>query len=206
MRSRANNTLFLPPEFFQRPPVDCARDLIGCALHWDGCSGIVVETEAYAAKGDEACHTFRRPGARAFVRNHPAGTAYVYLCYGFHWLFNVLTKSSNGTDGFVLVRALEPNGDTREMLKRYGRTVDPHELCRGPGRLTRALGITGAFHGTSLCGQPSRGFTARQSPARVLQDVRIGISLAKEFPWRFLLEGSPHASRSPGNRNAEPPR
>ena len=67
--------------FFNRHPVECARELIGGHFHWDGCSGRIVETEAYLSIGDEACHTWFRPTARAFVARHPEGTAYVYLNY-----------------------------------------------------------------------------------------------------------------------------
>ena len=89
-------------DFFQRDPVTCARDLLGAELRWNGCSGIVVETEAYAEHGDEACHTFSRKGARQFVEEHEAGAAYVYLNYGMYWLSNVLVKSDQG-NGFVLI-------------------------------------------------------------------------------------------------------
>ena len=72
----------LEREFFQRDPVTCARELIGCELVWNECAGLIVETEAYAALNDEACHTFARPSARAFVEKHRAGDAYVYFNYG----------------------------------------------------------------------------------------------------------------------------
>ncbi len=101
----------LKEDFFTRHPLDCAADLIGCELHWDHCSGIIVETEAYAATGDEACHTFLRRGAQKFVDTHAAGTAYIYLNYGVHWLLNVLIKGE--MDGFVLIRALEPRRGRR---------------------------------------------------------------------------------------------
>ena len=88
-------------------PLECARALIGCELSWNDCAGLIVETEAYAVINDEACHTFSRPSTRAFVERHPAGTAYVYLNYGVHWLLNVLVKGGP-EDGIILIRALEP--------------------------------------------------------------------------------------------------
>ncbi|MDB6076538.1 MAG: 3-methyladenine glycosylase, partial [Akkermansiaceae bacterium] len=97
----------LDHEFFRRDPVSCARELIGATFEWDGCLARIVETEAYAAEGDPACHTFFRPGARDFVQRNAAGKSYVYLNYGVHWLFNNLTKAGCG-DGFVLFRALRP--------------------------------------------------------------------------------------------------
>src|SRR5688500_4492842 len=108
--------------FFQRDPITCARELIGCELVWNDCSGIIVETEAYAALGDEACHTFARPSARAFVAHHKPGAAYVYFNYGMYWLFNVLVKGGT-EDGFVLIRALEPV-----------RGIDLMQQRRFPGR------------------------------------------------------------------------
>ncbi|MEZ5300583.1 MAG: DNA-3-methyladenine glycosylase [Verrucomicrobiales bacterium] len=76
----------LPRPFFQRDVHDVARDLIGCSLLWGGCGGIIVETEAYAATDDPACHLFTRRSTREFMAKHLAGTAYVYLNYGMYWL------------------------------------------------------------------------------------------------------------------------
>ena len=97
----------LERSFFERDPVLCARELIGCTFGFGSTSGIIVETEAYTAEGDPACHTWKRPTAREFVASNPPGTAYVYLNYGMHWLFNFLVKGGE-RDGFVLIRALEP--------------------------------------------------------------------------------------------------
>ena len=188
----------LPPEFFQRDPLTCAVDLIGCQLVWDHGSGIIVETEAYAALGDEACHTFLRRGAQKFVDVHPAGTAYIYLNYGIHWLVNVLVKGG-AMDGFVLIRALKPVTGLERM--RECRKLDAErQLCSGPGKLTQALGIQATFHGSSLCHDGRRCFRAAeegQASPGVLQDVRIGISRAADLPWRFLAEGSRYVSRAP---------
>lgn len=179
-------------EFYQRDPLTCARDLIGCELVWEDCSGIIVETEAYAEFGDEACHTFRRPSARQFIARHPEGTAYVYLNYGMYWLFNVLVKSAAG-NGFVLVRALEPGAGIGRMRERRGTEVLRH-LCSGPGKLTVALGIDGSDHGFDLCATPGRAIHAAPDILPVETDRRIGISLAAELPWRFLHRGNPHLS------------
>jgi DNA-3-methyladenine glycosylase len=129
----------LPRTFFQRDPVTCARELIGCQLVWNSCAGIVVETEAYTATGDEASHTFVRPSARAFVAKHEAGAAYVYFNYGMYWLFNVLVKGGTG-DGFVLIRALQPTRGLPAMRQRRfpklaaaAKPKPPDSLCSGPG-------------------------------------------------------------------------
>ena len=188
----------LTKEFFERHPLTCATELIGCDLVWGHCSGTIVETEAYAAVGDEACHTFLRRGAQRFVESNPAGTAYIYLNYGIHWLVNVLTKGG-GTDGFVLIRALEPRSGLEQMRER--RKLDEvRQLCSGPGKLTQALGIPATFHGSSLCHEPDQAFHAAKpgmAKPGIVQDVRIGISRAADFPWRYLAEGSRFVSRAP---------
>ncbi len=188
----------LGQDFFTQHPLACATDLIGCELVWEHGSGIIVETEAYAAVGDEACHTFLQRGAQKFVDTHPPGTAYIYLNYGIHWLLNVLIKSPAG-DGFVLVRALEPRRGLPLMQERRGMT-DPLKLCSGPGKLTQALGVPATFHGSSLCVDPAKAFHARPSGTaapELVADVRIGISRAAELPWRFLAAGNRYVSRRP---------
>ena len=188
----------LTKEFFERHPLICATELIGCQLVWGHASGVIVETEAYAAIGDEACHTFLRRGAQRFVDTNPAGTAYIYLNYGIHWLVNVLTKGG-GTDGFVLIRALEPRTGLGQMRER--RKLDEmRQLCSWPGKLTQALGIPATFHGSSLCHDPRQAFHAAEPgmpKPQIVQDVRIGISRAADLPWRYLAEGSRFVSRAP---------
>lgn len=186
--------------FFERTPVRCAHELIGARLHWGGASGRIVETEAYDAEGDAACHTFFRPSARAFVERHEAGAAYVYLNYGLHWLFNVLVKGPRR--GFVLIRALEPLAGIDRMEARRG-TADVRRLCSGPGKLTQALGIDGAVHGRDLCAGPDVVFEAAGARPKIVADGRIGISVAGELPWRFTLAGSRFVSVRP--RPAERP-
>jgi len=181
----------LTREFFERSPLVCARALIGAELRWDGRAGIVVETEAYDAVGDEAAHTFFRPSARAFVARHQAGTAYVYLNYGMHWLLNVLVKGRR--TGFVLFRAIEPTVGVEIMQRRRG-VAALRKLCSGPGKLTQALAINGAHHGMDLCGNPEFAFHARRGRPHVATDGRIGISVAVDRPWRFTMAGSPFVS------------
>jgi DNA-3-methyladenine glycosylase len=178
--------------FFERSPVECARELIGCRFEWRGCAGRIVETEAYAAAGDEACHTFFRPSAREFVAGHPAGAAYIYLNYGVHWMFNILTLGPQGA-GFVLFRALEPLDGLARMARRRGTCV-PEQLCSGPGKLTRALAIDGDDHGRLFLGRRDCGIRpGKRVP--VHSGPRIGINRATELPWRFGLAGSAHLSR-----------
>lgn len=193
---------FLGPDFFRRDPLTCARELIGCELVWNDVAGLVVEVEAYAEAGDEACHTFHRPSARKFIAEHDAGAAYVYMNYGVHWLLNVLVKDG-ASNGFVLFRALEPTRGARAMEKRrLARARKPlafslHALCAGPGRLTQALGIDGRDHGRDLCAGRAVGFIPPAAPAAVERDIRIGISKAAHLPWRFLAAGSDFVSVRP---------
>jgi DNA-3-methyladenine glycosylase len=192
---------FLKRDFFEREPLICARELIGCELLWHGAAGRIVEVEAYAEEGDEACHTFHRPSARKFIAKHEPGAAYVYMNYGVHWLLNVLVKGD--TNGFVLIRALEPTRGVREMeQRRLARAKSAlvfslHALCSGPGKLTQALDVDGRDHGRDLCAGGGIGFVAPASPAAVETDVRIGISKAAHLRWRFLERGSEFVSVRP---------
>jgi DNA-3-methyladenine glycosylase len=180
--------------FFKRDPLTCARELIGKELIWGACSGKVVEVEAYAAVDDEAAHTFTRPSARAFIERNNAGAAYVYFNYGVHWMLNVLVKGD--ANGFVLIRALEPQRGIELMKKRRG-IDDVRRLCSGPGKLTQALAITGRDHEMDLCADPRRCFARNSNVAvDVVADARIGITRSAHYPWRFTLRGSQFVSRS----------
>jgi len=181
--------------FFKRDPIRCARELIGAELIWGDCSGVIVETEAYNAINDEACHTFIRPSTRAFIERNKAGAAYVYFNYGMHWMLNVLVKGD--ANGFVLIRALEPRTGIERMKKRR-KLDDVKHLCSGPGKLTQALGITDRQHEMDLCADSRHCFAsnakARLRRVDVVADKRIGISRSAHLPWRFTLRGSPFVS------------
>jgi DNA-3-methyladenine glycosylase len=184
----------LSREFFQRDPLICARELIGGTLVHGECSGLIVETEAYAAVGDPACHTWKRQGARDFVIQNPPGTAYVYLNYGMHWMLNFLVKGGSD-EGFILIRALKPLQGIQRMQDRRGGRLE-NDLCNGPAKLTQALGINGEHHGCDpLSEKEWRLLTPENIPA-VITSTRIGISVATERRWRFLLKGSPYVSVS----------
>ncbi len=186
----------LNPAFFRRDPLLCARELIGCRLGVGETAGIIIETEAYTAEGDPACHTWKRQGARDFVTGNDPGTAYVYLNYGMHWLFNFLVKGGRvdykhdeARNGFVLIRALEPVAGIGLMQERRKRKAIG-ELCNGPAKLTQALGIDGAHHGSNPFSLEGWTLTAPEGTPEVLVSTRIGISQATDYPWRFLLNGS----------------
>jgi DNA-3-methyladenine glycosylase len=179
-------------DFFEQDPVTCARGLIGCQFVWNGCTGRIVETEAYDSEDDPACHTWFRPSTRRFVGSRQAGDAYVYMNYGVHWLFNILVKGGERS-GFVLFRALEPLAGLELMRGRRKGVKDP-QLGAGPGRLTRAFGIDGAAHGTGFLRSAGCGIL-RGEPVEIIEGPRIGISRATELRWRFGDPASPSLSR-----------
>lgn len=187
---------FLDTEFFERDVLTVARDLVGVELVWKGCSGIIVETEAYAVDVDPACHTASRPSAREFVKSKPPGAAYVYFNYGMYWLFNLLVKGGD-RDGLILIRALDPQKGLESMRSRRKREKT-RDLCSGPGKLAQALAIDGTHHGLPMAGKCRKtGCGLKPSnlaPHEVVSDIRVGISQAVDFPWRFLSRHSPHVS------------
>lgn len=187
---------YLGTSFFQRDVLTVARDLIGVELVWHGCAGIIVETEAYTVEGDPACHTATRPSSREFVKNHPPGAAYVYFNYGMYWLFNLHVKGGP-RDGLILIRALEPTRGIPQMQRRRQREKT-HELCSGPGKLAQALAIDGSHHGLPMAGKGRPSGCGLIQPAtsthEVVTDIRVGISQAIDYPWRFLSLHSPHLS------------
>ena len=160
-----------------------------------------METEAYGATGDEACHAFSRSSTRNFIEQNPPGAAYVYFNYGVHWMFNVLVKGG-GEDGIILIRALEPVGGI-ELMQRRRKTEALQSLCSGPGKLTQALAVVGTDHERDLC-EGHAGFGPPPKPVEVEMDVRIGISKATHLPWRFLAKGNPFVSLPAGKARPNP--
>jgi DNA-3-methyladenine glycosylase len=153
---------------------------------------MIVETEAYLAENDEACHTFSRPTARAFIERKKAGAAYVYFSYGAHWMLNVLVKGA--ANGFVLIRAVQPLRGIELMKKRRG-VDDERRLCSGPGRLTQAFDITNRHHEMNLCLDPRHCFAHSSSGAvDVVADQRIGITRSAHHRWRFTIRGCKYVS------------
>ena len=166
---------------FSEDAVVVAQRLLGISLRYNNRAGIIVETEAYRAEGDPACHTFFRKSAREFVVNHPPGSLYIYLNYGMHWMLNCLTVCKQHGPGFVLIRALQPC-DGLDAMHAERNVVKATALCSGPGKLTQALGIDGSLHGKNFSElQPVR----KCHRVEIIADPRIGISRAVDFPWRF---------------------
>ena len=159
-------------------------------------SGMIVETEAYIGEDDPACHAAPGPTSRNAPLYGPPGIAYVYLNYGIHYLVNAVTEEE-GRPAAVLIRALQPLDNIRLMTKRRapdGRHVDPADLCRGPGNLTRALGITLAENRASLSGPRLYIEDRGLRPGPVSWGPRIGIRVAMTRPWRCAVVGNPSVS------------
>ena len=180
--------MLLRPEFFARSVHRVAPELIGVTLLVDGVGGRIVEVEAYDRE-DPASHAFRGPTARNASMFGPPGHAYVYRSYGVHWCLNVVCASASA----ALVRALEPTHGLETMRGRRGLD-DPRLLCAGPGRLTQALGITGAHDGLALSEPPFELREAEPAP-ELVRGPRIGITQAVEREWRYGEAGSRFLSR-----------
>ncbi|OYT71885.1 MAG: 3-methyladenine DNA glycosylase [Armatimonadetes bacterium JP3_11] len=179
----------LPESFYLKPTVEVARALLGCWLvvqhEGDWVGGRIVETEAYT-QHDPASHSYRGKTERNAAMFGPPGTAYVYLIYGVHECFNAVCQPE-GVGEAVLIRALEPAIGLEPMFLRRGQ-VHWTQLCRGPGNLCRALGITRAFNGESLITGRVQIWEGEPVPdSQVGVSPRIGITHAAERLWRFYL-------------------
>jgi DNA-3-methyladenine glycosylase len=184
----------LPRDFFERPVVEVARDLVGCVVAHDGAAGAIVEAEAYH-ESEPACHAFVGITPRTETLFGPPGRAYVYRSYGIHAMLNAVSEPE-GTGAAVLIRALEPLRGVDAMRARRG--VEPVEdLCSGPGKLAQALGIGLELNGSDLATGPIRllGPPAKGERPRLSAGPRVGITKAAELPWRFCDADSRHVSR-----------
>jgi DNA-3-methyladenine glycosylase len=194
--------------FYDRPTLDVARDLLGTVLVHNRrgvrTSGVIVEVEAYIGESDPACHAAPGPTRRNAPLYGAPGHAYVYLNYGIHCLVNVVTEA-HGSPAAVLIRALGPLDGVDVMRRRRaramkGRTRRPasalatSDLCRGPGNLTMAMGITLAENRLDLTGDrlfvEDRGIRVGE----VAWGPRIGIRVGTDTPWRVWIAGHPAVS------------
>lgn len=196
----------LTASFFLRPDVvGISRELLGKFLftrinRGAVTGGIIVETEAYAGPHDRASHAYNnRFSRRTAVMYRRGPVAYVYLCYGIHWLFNIITNVE-GIPHAVLIRAIQPAKGIELMLKRRGKSRGDGRLTSGPGVLSQALGICGRHSGISLLGREiwlERGVNV--SPEMICASPRIGVCYAgndARLPWRFYIRGNAFISQA----------
>jgi DNA-3-methyladenine glycosylase len=201
---RRARRVILPRRFYNRPTLDVARDLIGKVLVHETrrglASGIIVEAEAYIGESDPACHAAPGPTSRNAPLYGPPGIAYVYLNYGIHYLVNAVTEAE-GWPAAVLIRALEPKEGIALMRRRRAATgvkrpaeFDVHELCRGPGNLTKALGIDLKQNLLDLTSSVLRIEDQKDPARKVTWSRRIGINVGVEQEWRVTAVDSPALS------------
>jgi len=195
----------LPQEWYAGAVLEVARRLLGKVVAHrtpEGLTaGVIVEVEAYGGVDDPASHAYAGQTARNSVMFGPPGRAYVYFTYGMHCCLNVVT-GAQGSASAVLLRALEPLAGIELMRARRGARIRDRDLCRGPGRLCQALGVSLAQNGADL---RSADLWIATVPDRAEQETgvgiatspRIGIARAADRPWRLYLSGSPYVSGRP---------
>ena len=199
----------LPADYFARPTLEVARDLLGARLvHAPPTGprlvGRIVETEGYTQDDrafhgwglyDEATGQLKEEG-RGLPLFGPPGGAYVYLIYGMYWLLNVVTEPE-GTGGAVLIRAVEPLEGTDAMQPRRAAAKKTRDLTNGPGKLTQAFDVDDRFHGARLTEPPLYLAPPEAAVEReIASSSRIGITKAVDRQWRFFVKG--HAFVSSG--------
>ena len=196
--------MLISREFFARPSVEVAPDLLGLVLEHETPAGLVAveltEVEAYAGRSDPASHAYRGKTRRNAVMFGPPGHAYVYFTYGMHFCVNMVCLGEEDSASAVLLRAGAIVAG--EDLARARRTRGPgvvasRDLARGPARLCQALGIDRSQDGADVC-DPASPLRVRWPDQRETLDIsqgpRIGISVATDFPWRFWVTGDPTVS------------
>ena len=188
--------------FYERPTLTVAKELLGKVLVHrtpaGSAAGMIVETEAYIGEDDPACHAAPGPTRRNAPLYGPPGFAYVYLNYGIHYLVNAVTESE-GHPAAVLIRALAPVHGIPLMERRRapeGRQIEASDLCRGPGNLTRALGITLTDNLVDLVGSSLVIEDYGHAPASVSWGPRIGITVGVDKQWRCWITGHSSVSGS----------
>jgi len=214
----------IPREFFARPSVQVAPDLLGCVLEHETAEGLVAveltEVEAYAGQSDPASHAYRGRTARNAVMFGPPGHAYVYFTYGMHFCVNlvcqdadnasaVLLRAGRVIEGEELARARRARrthkaGGDHDRASQDGAALATRDLARGPARLCQALDIDRSLDGADVCtaGSPLRvrrrqtraGTNVRSGQRNIRSGPRVGVSAAADVPWRFWLDGDPTVS------------
>lgn len=187
----------VPRAFYRRDGRIVAPELLGKLLVCRGRTGRIVEVEAYAGAEDPGSHAYRGRTRRNATMFGPPGHLYVYFTYGMHWCANAVC-GDEGEATAVLLRALGPLDGLEAMRAARPEARRDRELCAGPARLCRALGIDRADDGADLVAG-DRGILVLDDgtppPAAPGQSTRIGLSAGVEHPWRWFVAGDPHLSR-----------
>ena len=184
----------LGKNFFAKPTVDLAKALLGKYLVRGDLKGRIVETEAYLYRDDPACHASRNRTARNEPMFGPAGNIYVYLIYGMYHCMNIVSGKT-GEGEAVLIRALEPIQGIDMMRERRG-IEKVENLCNGPGKLTRAFGITNEHNNLSLLdGKELQLHDSREKP-EIQVTGRVGLTVGRELPLRFFIKGDRFVSKA----------
>jgi len=204
--------MLLPKSFYLRTDVlQIAQDLLGKVIitNIEGktTTANIVETEAYRAPDDKACHAYNnRRTARTETMFQEGGRSYVYLCYGIHHLFNVVTAPAE-TAHAILIRGVEPIEGIETMLERRNFSKIKPQLSAGPGTLSKALGITTALNNVDLTSDKSPIWIEDRGIIIPKKDIkkgkRIGVDYAAEcadWEWRFWVDGSKWVSRGSGTK------
>jgi DNA-3-methyladenine glycosylase len=191
--------------FFDRPALEVARDLLGCRLVRQQAgarlAGMIAETEAYQGEDDLGCHASAGKTPRTTVMYGPPGHAYVYFTYGIHWLLNAVTDGE-GIPAAVLIRSIIPLEGLDLMAENRAYRAMKPGWTDGPAKLAQALAINGSFNGVDLC-DPASGLWVehgeRLSEGDIEQTARVGLNSVPEpwktIPWRFVVHEG-------GNRGA----
>ena len=191
----------LKRQFFQRPTLEVARNLIGKVLvrrvRGRNLAGKIVETEAYVGPHDLACHASKGKTSRTSIMFEAGGCAYVYMIYGFYFCLNAVTEAED-YPAAVLIRAVEPL-DHLNVMRKFRKYPDRDtNIASGPGKLCMAMGIDKTLNGEDLTGDTLWIEDRRLAVGRIVVSPRIGVDYAGEYkdkPWRFYVEGNPHVSR-----------
>ena len=195
-----STTHALTRAFFARPTTAVAPDLLGTILIHETADGFlagkIVEVEAYLGDRDPAAHAYKGLTDRTRVLFGPPGHAYVYLSYGMHECLNFVTEPP-GRPGCVLIRALEPLVGVERMRTRRPKARTERNLASGPGKPTRAMGISRAHYGVDITKGALRvRRLRRRDELEIATSRRVGISTAQDLPLRFFVRGNPHVSRA----------
>ena len=187
-------------KFYSRNTIDVAKDLLGKILVRiiDGkvISGAIVESEAYRSTDDPSSHSYRGRTERNSVMFGEVGHAYVYFTYGNHYCLNIVAKEDNTPAGAVLIRAIEPIEGV-SFMRRYRKTSDPYNLTSGPGKLTQALKVTKRQNGVDVTKKEELYVVNGKhiDESEIVATSRIGIRVALDKPWRFLIADNEFVSK-----------